>query len=91
MKRLVALILAIPLVLAAQTVSPKVLSARTVYVDNQTGFAYVGDRAMEELKKWGRFKLIADREEADFIMTIVFLESEDLVLDATRRNHKDEE
>jgi hypothetical protein len=47
-----------------------VLAAKTVFIDNQTGMAKLGDRAYEELKKWGRFQIVADRKQADLIFLL---------------------
>jgi hypothetical protein len=47
-----------------------VLVARTVYIDNQTGIAKLGDRAYEQLKKWGRFQIVTDRREANLILLL---------------------
>ena len=45
----------------------QVITAKTVYIDNQSEEAAVGDKAREELRKWGRFQLVSDRAEADLI------------------------
>jgi len=47
-----------------------VLTAKSVFIDNQTGMAKLGDRAYEELKKWGRFQIVADRKQADLIFLL---------------------
>ncbi len=52
----------------------QVMTAKTVYIDNQSEDASVGDKAREELRKWGRFQLVSDRAEADLIF--VFSTSE---------------
>jgi hypothetical protein len=50
--------------------SPKILSAKSVYFDNQTGVTAVGDKALLRLKKWGRFQIVQDRRQADLIMLL---------------------
>jgi hypothetical protein len=45
----------------------QVITAKTVYIDNQSEEAGVGETARDELRKWGRFKLVSDRAEADLI------------------------
>jgi hypothetical protein len=50
--------------------SPRILSARNIYFDNQTGAAAVGDDALAELKKWGRFQIVTDRKQADLIILL---------------------
>lgn len=47
---------------------PQVIAAKSVYIDNQSGEAKIGDRAYEEIKKWGRFQVVTDRKEADLIL-----------------------
>jgi hypothetical protein len=41
--------------------------SETIFIDNHTGQAKIGDRAYEELKKWGRFQIVSDRNQADLI------------------------
>jgi hypothetical protein len=47
-----------------------VLAAKAVFIDNQTGMAKLGDRAYEELRKWGRFQIVSDRKRADLIFLL---------------------
>lgn len=54
----------------ASTPSAKIRSAKSVYFDDQTGAAAVGKKAIEELKKWGRFRIANDRTEADLVMLL---------------------
>ncbi len=48
----------------------KVLSAKSVFIDNQSGMASLGDKAFDQLKKWGRFQVVSDRKEADLILLL---------------------
>lgn len=48
----------------------KVLSAKTVYFDNQTGVEAVGTAAVDKLRKWGRFQLVHDKPNADLIFLL---------------------
>ena len=50
--------------------SPRILSARSVYFDNRTGVDAVGDKALVQLKKWGRFQIVQDRKQADLIILL---------------------
>src|ERR1700687_2071403 len=50
--------------------SPRILSANTVYFDNQTGSDAVGKNALAQLKKWGKFQLVSDRKQADLIFLL---------------------
>jgi len=47
----------------------KVLSAKTVYVENH-GSAKDLDRAYDELKKWGRWEILQDKVNADLILVL---------------------
>src|ERR1019366_1707096 len=49
---------------------PQIATAKTVFIDNQSGFAKLGDRAYEQLTKWGRFQVILDRKKADLILLL---------------------
>ena len=47
---------------------PKALmEAQTAYVDDVSWHSTVGDQCSNELKKWGRFKLVSDQKEADLV------------------------
>ena len=48
---------------------PQILSAKTIYIENH-GEAKIGDRAYEELQKWGRFKIVSSRESADIVLQL---------------------
>jgi hypothetical protein len=50
--------------------SAKILSAKSVYFNNQTGSDAVGKNALAQLKKWGKFQLIADPKLADLIFLL---------------------
>src|SRR6266481_370109 len=62
-----------PSTLAAQkelAQSPRILSAKTVYFDNQTGSDTVGNNTLAQLKKWGRYQIVADRKHADLVFLL---------------------
>jgi hypothetical protein len=50
--------------------SPRILSAKTAYFDNQTGSDAVGKNALAQLRKWGKFQLVTDRKQADLIFLL---------------------
>ncbi len=50
--------------------SPKILSAKTVYFDNLSGVEAVGTAALAQLKKWGRFQVVHDKQGADLILLL---------------------
>jgi hypothetical protein len=49
---------------------PQVVTAKTVYIDNQSGVAKLGDRCYTEIQKWGRFQVVQDRKQADLIFLL---------------------
>ena len=50
--------------------SPRILSAKTAYFNNQTGSDAVGRNALAQLKRWGKFQLLADSKQADLIFLL---------------------
>ena len=48
----------------------RILSAKSVYFEDQIGDAAVRDEALQQLKKWGRFQIVKDRKEADLIFLL---------------------
>jgi hypothetical protein len=54
-----------------RALSTRLFTAKSVFFDNQTGFTAVGDDAVRELQKWGRFQVVRRRDDADllFILT----------------------
>jgi len=57
--------------LAASKTSPlpdEVLSAKSIYLVNQTGHQAVLDTATYEFNKWGRFTMAKSKEDADLIV-----------------------
>jgi hypothetical protein len=53
-----------------QAPSPKILSAKTVYFRDQTGSDAVRNGALDELRKWGRFQIVSEREHADLVFVL---------------------
>ncbi|HXE32869.1 MAG TPA: hypothetical protein VN087_03070 [Verrucomicrobiae bacterium] len=52
------------------TIPSKVLSARTIYVDNQTNDAELQDDALVGLNKWGRFDIVDSPQKADIVLRL---------------------
>jgi len=50
--------------------SPQMLSAKSVYFNNRSGSDAVGKNALEQLKKWGKFQLVADPKQADLVILL---------------------
>jgi len=46
------------------------LQAKTVCLVNQTQIASLGDKAFDELTKWGRFKIVQKPEDADLVLAL---------------------
>jgi hypothetical protein len=67
-----SILTAVPPALAQKQVaqSPRILSSKTVYFENKTGSDAVGQNAVAQLKKWGKFQLVTDREKADLIFLL---------------------
>ena len=49
---------------------PTLMSAKTLYVENNSGQAKLADRCYDELSKWGRFTIVSDPKQADVIFQI---------------------
>ena len=49
---------------------PQITSAKSIYIDNQSGIAKLGDKAYEQLTKWGRWQVVTDRQKADLILLL---------------------
>ena len=50
--------------------SPRIQSAKFVYFEDKTGVDAVGNKALAQLKKWGRFQIVQDRKQADLIFML---------------------
>jgi len=48
----------------------QVTNAKTVYIDNQSGHAELGDRAYDEMKKWGRYQIVDSAGKADIVLLL---------------------
>lgn len=76
-RTIISLVAFVGLVIATPTwakpkdaISPQVLAAKTVYIENQTQDKDLVATATNEIKHWGRFTIIPTRDEAD--LSIVF-------------------
>jgi len=50
--------------------SPRILSAKSVYFNNQTGSDKIGKKALAQLRKWGKFQIVSDRKKADLMFLL---------------------
>ena len=48
----------------------RLLTAKLIYFENQTGFAAVGGDAVREIEKWGRFKVVQSRDQAELVFVL---------------------
>lgn len=48
----------------------RLLTAKLVYFENQTGFPAVGGDAIREIQKWGRYQVVQSREQAELIFVL---------------------
>jgi hypothetical protein len=53
-----------------QKISSKILTAKTAFFEDSSGVPAVGKAALDELKKWGRFQILADKTQADLILVL---------------------
>jgi hypothetical protein len=53
-----------------RTLPPRLLTAKLVYFENQTGFAAVGGDALRELERWGRFQLVRNPDQAELLFVL---------------------
>jgi len=53
----------------------KVVSARTVFLVNETDENKFGDKFYQELRKWNRWQIVADRTKADLVLVLSQRES----------------
>jgi hypothetical protein len=53
-----------------RALSTRLFTAKSVYFDNQTGFTTVGDDAVRELQKWGRFQVVRRRDDAELLFVL---------------------
>lgn len=60
-----------------RALATKLFTAKSIYFDNETGFTAVGDDAVRELQKWGRFQVVRRRDDAE----LVFILSSELYYD----------
>ena len=47
-----------------------ILSAKTIFLDDQSGKDAVGKKTLAELGKWGRFQIVQNRKSADLILVL---------------------
>jgi TonB family protein len=47
-----------------------IASARSIYFDDQSGSDKVAEKALAELRNWGRFQIVRNREKADLILVL---------------------
>jgi hypothetical protein len=50
--------------------SPNIQSAKTIYFDDRTGADAAANAALAQLKKWGHFQIVQDRQQAELIFLL---------------------
>lgn len=50
--------------------SPRILNAKSVCFINRTGSDSVGDHALDQLRKWGKLKVVSDPKHADLVFPL---------------------
>lgn len=48
----------------------RLLTAKLVYFEDETGFPAVGGDAVRELEKWGRFQVVHSRDQAELVFVL---------------------
>jgi hypothetical protein len=48
----------------------KVLTAKTIYIENDSGIANMADKAYTQLKAWGKYQIVNERERADLVLVL---------------------
>jgi TonB family protein len=67
----VILVTVSPVQAQEEFVNPQTIaSAKTVYFEDKSAVDAVGQKALAELNKWGRFKIVQDRKKADLILVL---------------------
>src|SRR5215831_15998551 len=48
----------------------QIISAHTVFIDNQTGLAQLSDEAYREIRHWHRWQIVANADQADVVLLL---------------------
>jgi hypothetical protein len=52
------------------SLSPKILRAKTVFVDNQSGYVRARNEFYDEIGKWNRLRIVSDKANADLVVIL---------------------
>lgn len=55
----------------------KVLQGKTIFIDNQSGWSEMADKAYSTLKGWGRYQIVDAKEKADLIVILSVIEAQE--------------
>jgi hypothetical protein len=55
----------------------ELLNAKTVYIVNQTGNQKATDTAYDQFSKWGKFKVVSNKDSADIVAAFTFFPQDD--------------
>jgi hypothetical protein len=50
-------------------IPPRILAAKSIYLDNETGYSAVGREALRELTDWGRYRVVG-QDQAQLLMIL---------------------
>ncbi len=48
----------------------KVFSAKTIYIQNDSGYAATANKAYTQLQAWGKFQVVNTKEKADLVLVL---------------------
>lgn len=48
----------------------KVLAAKTIYIQNDSGYADMADKAYTQLKAWGKYQIVDAKEKAELVLVL---------------------
>lgn len=48
----------------------KVLASKTIYIQNDSGYAGAADKAYTQLKAWGKYQIVDDKKKADLVLVL---------------------
>jgi hypothetical protein len=48
----------------------RVVTAKTVFLQNDSGEQNLTDQVYREIERWGRWKVVTDRAEADIVISV---------------------
>jgi hypothetical protein len=53
-----------------------VLESKTIYIQNDSGWAEMADKAYTQLKAWGKYQIVDAKEKADLVLVLTVISTE---------------